>query len=179
MKIEEHIPLLEDILGEWKNVIGEDYEKYKNHCTRMIQCCWVLKTCNEEKKKKIIIASAFHDIGLWTENTLDYIPPSIPLAMEYLMKNNLESWSEEIELMISEHHKLREYEDTNYPLVEVFRKGDLVDFSLGFVKFGIPEEFINELKVKIPNAGFHKMLLIRATKWFSRHPLNPAPMMKW
>lgn len=178
MNVEKNIPLLEEILGQWKTIIGEDYEGYKNHVYRMVQCCFALHDCTEEEQEKIIIAACFHDIGLWTENTVDYIPPSIPPALEYLRKNNLKDWSAEIELMISEHHKMREYQG-DYPLVELFRKGDLVDFSLGSVRFGIAKDHIKNLKSTFPNAGFHKMLLKRATLWFFRHPLNPAPMMKW
>lgn len=36
MEIEENIPLLEDILSEWKDVIGNEYQGYRNHIYRMI-----------------------------------------------------------------------------------------------------------------------------------------------
>lgn len=179
MQIENSFPLLDSILDKWQQIIGSEFVAYKNHCQRMINFCFILHQCSEEDKKKIIIASAFHDIGIWTNNTVDYIPPSIPPAIEYLNKNGLESWSEEISLMISEHHKLRLYNDKPFPLVEVFRKGDLVDFSLGMVSFGIDKNVIKQVKNQFPNSGFHKFLLKIASKWFLRHPLNPAPMMKW
>ena len=179
MIIEEQIPLLEEILTKWKGTIGNEYEGYKNHVYRMIHFCLALKDCNEEEKEKIIIAGAFHDIGIWIDDTVDYIPPSLPPAMEYLESRNLEAWSTEIELMITEHHKVREYKDTSYPLVEVFRKGDLVDFSFGSFKFGISKTYIKQVRAKFPNADFHKNLGKKAAKWFMKHPLNPAPMMKW
>jgi hypothetical protein len=177
--VECKIPLLEEILKEWKDTTGSEYEGYKNHVYRMIHFCLALKDCNEEEKEKIIIAGAFHDIGIWIKDTIDYIPPSLPPAMAYLKNRNLEAWSTEIELMITEHHKIREYESVTYPLVELFRQGDLVDFSFGLFKFGIPKAYINQVKAKFPNAGFHKNLGKRAAKWFAKHPLNPAPMMKW
>lgn len=180
----KELPLVDEILADWKNTIGDDFQGYRNHVHRMILCCFALKSLANEKlsndeKEKIIIAGAFHDLGIWIENTLDYLPPSIPPARNYLKKRGLESWSIEIELMINEHHKLKEYQDSRYPLVELFRKGDLVDFSLGVVKFGLPKSDIKTLKAKFPNAGFHKCLAKRAIKWFLKHPLNPAPMMKW
>ncbi len=138
MKIEENIPLLEDIFSEWKDIIGSEYQGYRNHVYRMVHFCLALRACNDEEREKIIIAGAFHDIGIWIKDTVDYIPPSLPPAMDYLKKRALETWSTEIELMITEHHKIREYKDTAHPLVEVFRKGDLVDFSFGLFKFGIP-----------------------------------------
>ena len=179
MKIEEQIPLLEEIFSPWKETIGSEYQGYRNHVYRMIHFCLALRECNEEEREKIIIAGAFHDIGIWIEDTVDYISPSIPPAMAYLKKRNLEAWSDEITLMISEHHKIRAYNDESYPLVEVFRQGDLVDFSLGLFKFGIDKRDIQAVKAKFPNADFHKNLAKRATRWFVKHPLNPAPMMKW
>lgn len=178
MQIEKQISLLDSIFDEWKTTIGKDFEGYKNHVYRMVNCCFSLKPCSEEEREKILIAAAFHDLGLWVGNTLDYIPPSIPPAIEYLKRRGLESWTKEISFMISEHHKIRQYVGP-FPLVELFRRGDLVDFSLGIVKFGLPEEFITKLKAEVPNAGFHANLVRLSVKWFVRHPFNPAPMMKW
>ena len=180
MEIKDAIPLLDEILVEWKDVIGEDYQGYRNHCTRMLQCCFALiPDCSDEERTKLTIAAAFHDIGIWIEDTVDYIEPSLPPAKAYLEENGRSEWYEEVQLMITEHHKLTEFDDERYGLVEVFRKGDLVDFSLGKIRFGLPKESVKELKKALPNAGFHKMLMMRAFKWFLKHPLNPAPMMKW
>lgn len=173
------IPLVDEILDQWKGTIGDDFVGYKNHVYRMIHFCLYLKECTDEEKEKIYIAGAFHDIGIWTNNTVDYLPPSVELAQNYLQKNNKEEWSEEITLIIDLHHKLRKCDIPEYPLVELFRQGDLVDFSLGMASCGVPKSFINDVKSAFPNAGFHKMLLKIATIWFFKHPLNPAPMMKW
>ncbi len=179
MQIDQNIALLESILSEWQEVIGPDYAGYRNHVYRMVHCCFRLKPCSAEDQQKIIIAGAFHDIGIWVEKTLDYIPPSLPPAMKYLEQNGLEAWSQEIGLMISEHHKLRAYKDKPEMLIELFRQGDLVDFSLGLFRFGIDRDYLKALKVAFPNSGFHKGLVSKSVRWFLRHPLNPAPMMKW
>jgi hypothetical protein len=179
MLIEPTIPLIESILGEWKNLIGKDYEGYKNHVYRMIHCCLALKECNSEERERILIAGCFHDIGIWIDNTVDYIPPSLPPAREYLKRRGLEQWIPEIELMISEHHKITPYKNDAYPLVELFRKGDLVDFSFGLFRFGLPKDDLDRLKAQFPNAGFHANLARLAAQWFPQHPFNPAPMMKW
>ncbi len=172
-------PLLDEILSDWAELIGDDFQGYLNHCRRMSLCCIQLHDCTDDDVKKIQIAAAFHDLGIWIEDTVDYIGPSVPPAIEYLKTNGLQDWSEEIELMITEHHKITEYCSNQYPLVEVFRKGDLVDFTGGMIRHGISQSFIKDLKLRYPNAGFHKMLAKRAGKWFLKHPLNPAPMMKW
>ncbi len=179
MVIEERILLLDEILDNWKDDIGNDYAGYRNHVYRMINFCFALHDCTDEERKKIIIAGCFHDLGIWASDTFDYLPPSVALAKEYLKQNKLEPWIPEIELMIDEHHKLRKYQDKRYPLVAVFRQGDLVDFSLGIVKCGLPNSYIKSLKNRFPDAGFHKRLVQLEVGWFSRHPLNPLPVLKW
>jgi hypothetical protein len=178
MTIETDLALLDDILMPWRDIIGDDFHGYRNHCCRMVNCCLALQECDKETKNKLMIAAAFHDIGIWTEKTLDYLPPSVTPALAYLQENDLQQWTEEITLMIAEHHKLSEYSNQEYPLVELFRKGDLVDFSLGMIRFGLPKAFIRELKKTYPNAGFHRRLMKLGGLWLIRHPLNPLPMMK-
>lgn len=179
MQIEEHMPYLETLLLPWKKVVGDDYQGYRNHVYRMLHCCFALHDCDAQSKQKLMIAGAFHDIGLWTESTLDYIAPSVHPALAYLEQEALADWSEEISLMISEHHKITPFTDKRYPLVEVFRKADLVDFSRGLVRFGLSKPFLNALKSSFPNAGFHAGLVRKAGRWCLKHPLRPVPMMKW
>lgn len=179
MMIENRIPLVDDILEKWKGEIGNDYHGYKNHVYRMINFCFALSDFSDRQREKIIIAGCFHDLGIWSNKTFDYLPPSIRLAKEYLRQNNLEQWSREIELMIGMHHKLGKYQDAQNPLIETFRQGDLVDFSLGIVKCGLPRKFIKSVKKEFPNAGFHKCLVRLASGWIFKHPLDPVPVLKW
>lgn len=179
MAIEGCIFLVEEILDTWKNEIGNDYAGYKNHVYRMLNFCFALHECNQEQREKMIIAGCFHDLGIWSSNTFDYLPPSVALAKAYLAQNQLEQWTAEIELMIVMHHKLRKYQDERYPLVEVLRKGDLVDFSLGIVKCGLPKAFIKSIQNHFPDAGFHKRLVQLELGWLPKHPLNPLPVFRW
>ena len=179
MIIEERIPQVEEILGSWKKEIGKDYPGYKNHVYRVINFCFTLHDCNSEEREKIIIAGCFHDLGIWSGNTFDYLTSSIVLAKEYLIENHLQPWSAEIELMIEMHHKIRKYRNQHFILVEVFRQGDLVDFSLGIVKCGLPSSYIKIVKNQFPNEGFHKRLVQLEASWFSRHPDKPLPILKW
>jgi hypothetical protein len=145
----------------------------------MINFCFALHACTDEEREKIVIAGCFHDLGIWTSNTFAYLSPSIGLAREYLKQNDLEQWSPEIECMIEMHHKLRKYRDERYPLVEVFREGDLVDFSLGIVRCGLTRVYFKSVTGQFPNAGFHKRLVKLGLGWFVRHPWNPVPVAKW
>lgn len=178
--IESQIPLADKILGAWKTELGNDYQGYKNHVYRMINFCFALRQeFSEEDREKIIIAGCFHDLGIWTAKTFDYLPPSISLAKEYLAENKLENWSDEIGLMIDMHHKIGVYQDPQNPLIEIFRQSDLVDFSLGLVKCGLPQKYIKDVKNQFPNAGFHKCLVRISSGWILKHPLKPVPVLKW
>jgi len=179
MKIEKNIPLLEEILIEWKSKIGNDYEGYKNHVYRMLNYCFYLSEPSKDDRKKLIIAAAFHDLGIWSDNTVDYLPPSVSLAKDYLEQNGLNSWVEEVSLVIDLHHKITQVKNKKHPSIELFRKADLVDFSLGSIRSGVSKSYIQEVKSTFPNAGFHKRLVQLSWQQFKQHPFNPAPMMKW
>lgn len=175
--------IIDDILEDYRSTIGSVFNGYRNHVYRMVNCTLALlerdNINTEENRQKVMIAAAFHDIGLWTDKTLAYLEPSVPHAIRYLEKHDLMHLETEIVKMITEHHKVTAFTDGSLPLVEYFRKGDLVDFSLGMIRFGLEKSFLRELKATFPNAGFHRFLLVSTLKWLPRHPLSPAPMMKW
>ena len=179
MNIENNIPLLESILGESKEIIGRDFEPYKNHVYRVLHFCFAFHECVTEDKEKLIIAGCFHDLGMWPGEKVDYLAPSIELAKTYLSKIGREEWASEIESMIDLHHKFRAVENREYPLVEVFRKGDWVDASMGMRSFGLAKTNIKNVQNAFPNLGFHKNLVRLATKELFIYRRNPLPMMKW
>lgn len=178
-RIEPSIPELDALLDCWKDELGDAYHAYKNHVYRLLHFCFSLSPPSAEERRKLIIAAVFHDLGLWTEQTVDYLPPSVELARRYLEEEGLQDWCEEIGLMIDMHHKLTAYPDMRYPLVELFRQADRVDFSLGWIRHGLDAGYIQQVQQVFPNAGFHKYLLKVGSLWVLRHPLNPAPIFKW
>lgn len=177
--IEETISQVEEILGTYADSLGDNYLGYRNHVYRLIHFCLAHDGLREEDREKIIISACFHDLGIWTSRTFDYIPPSIVLATNYLECGGLDDWVPDITLMIGFHHKLRQYNSDETPLVEVFRTGDMVDLSLGVLKCGLSRQVIREVRGKFPNAGFHSGLARVAGRWFFQHPLNPIPVLKW
>lgn len=174
----EQSPILDGILESWRVPLGSDLAAYKNHCYRVLNFC--LAFCDEsaETMSKVSIAVAFHDLGIWTNSTYDYLGPSKQLAREYLAQTNQDSWSEEIETMIEQHHKLRKYKAHPNWLVEPFRKADWIDVSRGKLKYGLPSAFIAETLERFPNAGFHKRLIVLTKQRLKTHPFSPLPMMR-
>lgn len=128
--------------------------------------------------EKVAIATAFHDLGIWTAGTLDYLPPSMELARAYLSKASRVEWVEEIDEMILWHHKLTPRRASRSRLAEPFRRADLADFSMGALRSGLPRSLVRERHAAFPDAGFHARLVKLVCARVVRHPLSPLPMMR-
>lgn len=179
MQLINDLSLLDKILQDYKVQIGEDFIGYRNHLYRMLNFANYLGRLGSTDLEKMMVAAAFHDIGIWTKSTVDYIEPSVSEAQHWLRGSEYAADEADILDMISLHHKVRPVKDHASPLVELFRKADLVDFSLGMIKCGVPSEFIKTVKQAYPNAGFHKCLMRLSWQQLKSQPLNPLPMMKW
>lgn len=93
---------IEKILFQYQTIIGADYQGYLNHCKRVAFCCLILAQDDcQQTRDKIAIAAAFHDIGIWTAKTIDYIQPSVQQMRQYLEINQLSDWQNELTLMIT------------------------------------------------------------------------------
>ena len=74
------IPLLDELLHAHVGVLDRDFAGYRNHTYRVVNLCVAQTSKNTEQLEKLAIAAAFHDIGIWTDRTFDYLPPSVRLA---------------------------------------------------------------------------------------------------
>lgn len=179
MTVIKNIAVLDALLDRWSVTLGADKTAYRNHNYRVANFCIALSGADAEQIEKIGIACAFHDIGVWTVGTLDYLEPSRVLAAEYLAEIGKTEWSPEIEAMVVEHHKLRSAGASAGPLVEPFRKADWIDVSLCALSFGLDRAFLREVREAFPNAGFHKLLMRATAKQLRTDPLHPMPMMRF
>ncbi|TDE10739.1 HD domain-containing protein [Dyadobacter psychrotolerans] len=168
---------IEDLLESYRPAIGADYDKYKNHVYRVFLNC-ILIDHERGNVEKYAIAAVFHDIGIWTDRTIDYLYPSID-QMEFFLENNgKREWNNEITLMIYWHHKTGRYDGKCQQTVETFRKADWIDVSLGLITFGAEKHQIRQTRKMLPNLGFHVFLAKKIFRNFFMHPLNPLPMFK-
>lgn len=179
MTIQEPIPLINGILESRRRELGPDFTAYKNHCYRVAAFCLALAGEQDQDRDKVFIASAFHDLGIWTHRTFDYLGPSCALAREYLMKTGRAAWADEVEAMITFHHKLTPYRRDPAWLVESFRKADWIDVLKGARRFGLPRGLVAEALSTFPNAGFHKRLLELTLERMKNNFFSPLPMMKF
>ena len=169
--------IIEDLMQKFKPIVGGDYGKYKNHVYRVFLNCLIIDR-EKNNEVKYAIAAVFHDIGIWTNNTIDYLYPSIEQAKIYLTETGKQDWIDEITVMIYWHHKIGKYRGQHWQTVGNFRKADWIDVSLGLLTFGFDKQKIKENRKKLPNLGFHIFLLKKIIKNFFKHPLNPLPMFK-
>lgn len=166
--------LINEILLEFKPVLKQDFEVYRNHVYR-IYSFMILLDNDKTNYDKYAIACVFHDIGIWT-HSFDYLEPSIELAKEYLIKSKRENWISEISLMINYHHKMSAYKGAFETTVEVFRKADWIDVSIGIMLFNLKKTEYKYILNKYSNSGFHIFLIKQSSKYFLKNPFNPLPM---
>lgn len=166
---------IEDLLDSFRPALGEDYSKYRNHVYRVFLNCQIFDTTGEHTEK-YAIAAVFHDIGIWTDNTIDYLHPSIGQLEIFLTKTGKKAWINEMVLMVYWHHKVGKYSGPYEQTVENFRKSDWTDVSLGLLTFGADKGRIRHNRKMLPNQGFHVFLVRKIITNFFRHPLNPLPM---
>lgn len=176
--VTEQHPRLDSLFEQARDLLGQDFDAYRNHCYRVFNYAVLMADPDEQTLHKLAIAIYFHDIGIWTDHTFDYLEPSARRARDYLAGEGLEDWSEEITAMITEHHKVG-MTCGQGPLVELFRRADWIDVSLGLLRFGIPRQTLREISTAFPNEGFHKRLVSFTLRQLRRSPLRPLPMFKW
>ena len=173
------LPIIDEVLDDNASPLGHDLTAYRNHVYRVVNLCVAIAGDMRRELEKIAIAAVFHDLGIWTNHTFDYIAPSAALAREHLANRGMADWIPEIEAMIVDHHKVTTSRANPQLLVESFRRADWIDVTRGLRRFGLPRTFIAAVAATWQDAGFHRRLVeLTIDRWW-KHPLNPLPMVKW
>jgi len=173
------LPTVEEVLDDHAPELGHDLTAYRNHVYRVVNLCLAIAADNRVELEKITVAAVFHDLGIWTNHTFDYIAPSVALAREHLAARGMADGIPEIEAMIVNHHKVTPSRANPQSLVESFRRADWIDVTRGLRRFGLPRTFVAAVAATWPNAGFHRRLVELTIDRFVKHPLTPLPMVKW
>jgi hypothetical protein len=172
------IATLDAILKAHAAQLGNDLTPYRNHTYRIANLCLAQSTGGAQQAEKIAVAAAFHDLGIWTDGTFDYLQPSASLARAYLADAGKAEWEPEITEMIFQHHKITRYRSNPEWLVEPFRRADWVDVTRGLLTLGLPRSLIRAVYAQWPSAGFHKRLVQLELAHLRKHPLNPLPVFR-
>jgi hypothetical protein len=172
------IPTLDTILGAHAAALGGDFEGYRNHAYRVANLCVSRSSGSTEEIEKIAIAAAFHDLGIWTDGTFDYLTPSVNLARAYLSDLGRPEWIPEMTEIILGHHKVSRHHGRDAWLVEPFRRADWMDVSMGVITLGLSRRLHDATLLLWPRAGFHKRLVQLTLRRVWTHPWSPLPMVR-
>lgn len=175
--MQETIELIEHTIKQYRNELGKDFLKYKNHVYRVYSLCLEFDD-SASNNEKYAIASIFHDLGIWTAQSFDYLEPSIALVTKYLKTSGRVGLTKEITLMIDMHHKRSRYKGEYEKTVEIFRRADWIDVTRGLKTFGLSKSKYTIIQNRYPNLGFHRFLVKQTVKNFIKSPTNPLPMFK-
>lgn len=171
-------PLVEEVLDAFGAAIAGDLTAYRGHVYRVFHFCRALAPTAAERDDKAALAAVFHDLGIWSDHTVDYLPPSEHRLRTHLEQRGQQAWSSELAAMVALHHKLTPCRNAGQELVEAFRRADLLDLSFGLVRFGLPRAYVQEIQAAFPAAGFQLRVVQLVGAWAVRHPLRPFPMMR-
>ena len=172
------LPLIDGVLDAHRAALGPDFTGYRNHAYRVANLCAALAPRGRERLETIAAAAAFHDLGIWTASTFDYIAPSVAAAAGWLAERGRQSWIAEVSAMIADHHKISASTADAASLVEPFRQADWIDVLWGLPRFGLPRAFVRDVRSTWADEGFHARLLQLAAHRLLTHPLSPLPMVK-
>lgn len=174
-----HIELLESFFQRYQAVLAADYHAYRHHVYRVINFCDLLLPLGATQLEKLAIAGAFHDLGIWTDRTFDYLEPSERLAAAFLEESGRADWRDDVLAMIHHHHKITPVHRDAPALVEAFRKADWIDVTHGLFTYGVTRQQRKDVFRQFPDQGFHLRLLQLSAKRLLTHPWSPLPMMRW
>jgi hypothetical protein len=173
------LPLVEAVLDAHAGVLGRDVTAYRHHVYRVVNLAVRFGRGDAAWFERLQIAAAFHDLGIWTAHTFDYLEPSVADATGFLAGTGRTAWTPAIAETIREHHKVTECRGPAAGLAEPFRRADWTDVSLGARRFGLPWADYRAILRSWPDEGFHwRLIQLTAGRW-RRHPLSPLPMVRW
>eukprot|EP01130_Rhizamoeba_saxonica_P007107 TRINITY_DN2854_c0_g1_i2.p1 TRINITY_DN2854_c0_g1~~TRINITY_DN2854_c0_g1_i2.p1 ORF type:complete len:213 (-),score=27.11 TRINITY_DN2854_c0_g1_i2:80-718(-) len=149
---------IENLLGKYKQLIGDDFDGYRGHLYRVLSYANYFLKGDETNRDVIEAALVYHDIGLWTDNTLSYLDPSYLRAEQDLASKFNQEQMQLIHDIIIYHHKITEFTGPNQQYVEAVRKADWIDATKGVVLKGISRANVEKVRQNIPDSGFYDTL---------------------
>lgn len=174
------VPDLDTLFAPWASALGRDYTAYRHHVERLLVLCdWLAADAGVSLDPLALrVAAVYHDLGIWSDGTFDYLTPSTARAAAWLEAAGRADLLPQVSAMINQHHKVRAAGPATDP-VEVFRRADWMDVTLGLLNAGLPRKRYRELLRRFPDAGFHARLVKLSSKQLLTHPLKPLPMFRW
>lgn len=171
---------LDELFAPWAGALGNDYRAYRHHVERLLVLCdWLAADAGASLDPLALrVAAVYHDLGIWSDGTFDYLAPSTARATAWLEAQGRADLAPQVAAMIGQHHKVRPAGPATDP-VEIFRRADWMDVTLGLLNAGLPRTRYRELLRRHPDAGFHWRLVQLSVRRVLTNPLSPLPMFRW
>jgi hypothetical protein len=166
-------PIVDAVLDRYRDALSGDMSAYRNHVFRGINYHQVLLAA--PLPDFAALAWVAHDLDIWTARTFDYLTPSADLAAAHADEFGVAE-TDRLQMLITEHHRLRPVDDH---MTETFRKADLIDVSRGFLRSQVSRSTVQAVVAQLPYHGFHAFLGKGLTRYATRHPRRPLPMLRW
>ncbi len=150
---------VEALLKPYRDLLGDDYDGYRNHVYRTITYAMYFLQDAPDYEPLVETAFVYHDLGLWTDRALAYLEPSEALARA---DNDKYGWGLPTDALtgaIHWHHKVFRYRGPHEQVIEACRKADWIDATQGWLRKGINGVSIKRVEAAFPNCGFHRSLL--------------------
>ncbi len=157
--IKTNRPRVETLLKRFRDVLGDDYDGYRNHVYRTITYAMYFLHNSADHEPLVETVFVYHDLGLWTHRALAYLEPSEALALD---DNDKYGWGfppEALTGAIHWHHKVFRYRGPHAQVIEACRKADWIDATQGWFRKGIDGASIRRVEAAFANCGFHRSLL--------------------
>eukprot|EP01084_Bolivina_argentea_P259564 437998_1 len=168
-------PTMEKYLAKHKSMIGKvsehEYLAYRAHLYRVLTYSiyfleneYPLFKANKDKYKELMeVALVYHDIGIWANDEVNHVYPSI----RFMNKQKFDDYSPEDTQLIYDiaryHHKITPYtSDTltiNNAIINAVRISNTIDLFHDTIHMGLSSKHIDFVMEKIPDPGFHGILL--------------------
>lgn len=145
------LQVLRDLTGE----VGGPMER---HCARVIVLTRELarRGGHSIDDELVVCAAWLHDLGLYPEvaTKAAYVTDSRHLAERVLAEEGWDAARIRLCAEAVEHHHELPSQWARGNEVELLRRADLIEVSMGLVSFGIPRAFRQDLLARVPRDGF-------------------------
>src|SRR5260370_18686004 len=91
------LPTVEQVLDDHASELGHDFIASRNHVYRVANLFLATRGDSRVEREEITVGAHFHSLGIWTNNTFDYIAPSVAIARKHLTARGLAEGIPEIE----------------------------------------------------------------------------------
>lgn len=178
MAIRRQHAVLEELFDGWETALGQHAVPYRNHAYRVFNLAAQISHAEGDDLERLAVAAAFHDVGIWLDETFDYLGPSAYRADVYLRSIGHAAWIADVRAMIEQHHKVFPWLGRSELFVDAFRRADWLDVTFFVLPSSLPRRYFKALLEAFPRAGFHGRIAKIAASWIRHNPTRPLPMFK-